>query len=176
MRRTVLLLVVFQLCTFGSAALACQCFTDSSFVQVLQLTARSPNIKVAVVLGTVEGYGEARSNGVPQAMTVAVRTSLKGDVSEEHIKVWGDDGRLCRPYVTRFPVGTEWVFILQKTREAEFVLGSCGEHWLRSLGNRVVGRITDTSSSREMLVTELMELIAPNPTAEKNPRKGGVRP
>ena len=38
-------------------------------------------------------------------MTVEVIKKYKGEESRKRIKIWGDNGALCRPYISNFEVG-----------------------------------------------------------------------
>ena len=61
------------------------------------------------------------------------------------IRVWGDTGALCRPYVTSFPIGTRWIFAVRRSHtpgEGDYAITFCGEHWLEVRGDQAVGRIT----------------------------------
>ncbi|ARN73471.1 hypothetical protein [Oceanicoccus sagamiensis] len=80
------------------------------------------------------------------------------------IRVWGDNGQLCRPKIKDFPVGTQWVLSLNKItgdipsdgfnpdtpnisygRVNDYYLSKCGANWLKLeeglvTGNLVKGR------------------------------------
>ena len=88
--------------------------------------------------------GEARSY-YRHSMDVAVIEVLKGGEDRREIRVWGDSGALCRPYVTAFPRGTRWIFALKRLGEPtarDYAISVCGEYWLEARGDQAVGRIT----------------------------------
>lgn len=110
-------------------ALACSCMWNGPFTKVALGTD-------LVVLAEVRSYHR-------HSMDVAVVEVLKGGEDRREIRVWGDSGALCRPYVTAFPRGTRWIFALKRepgTRD--YIISVCGEYWLEVRGDQAVGRIT----------------------------------
>ena len=110
-------------------ALACSCMWSGPFTKVALGTD-------LVVLAEVRSYYR-------HSMEVAVLDVLKGGEDRREIRVWGDSGALCRPYVTAFPRGTRWIFALKRepgTRD--YIISVCGEYWLEARGDQAVGRIT----------------------------------
>jgi hypothetical protein len=78
-------------------------------------------------------------------MDVAIIEVLRGRETRSIIRIWGDTGALCRPYVTAFPIGTRWILAVHRSRtlgEGDFAISFCGEHWLEARGQQAVGRIT----------------------------------
>ncbi|MDG1772579.1 MAG: hypothetical protein P8H32_03990 [Oceanicoccus sp.] len=76
------------------------------------------------------------------------------------IRVWGDNGKLCRPRIENFPVGTQWVMSLTKItsdipdngfnpntpnmsygRLNDYYLSKCGANWLRLEEGLVTGNL-----------------------------------
>ena len=68
---------------------------------------------------------------IPDAMVLEIEEVLSGpkDFVKHEQLVFGDNGVQCRPYVTTFPVGTRWAFVLFGTPE-ETYLSICGEFTL----------------------------------------------
>lgn len=109
-------------------ALACSCMWSGPFTKVALGTE-------LVVLGEVRSYYR-------HSMDVAIIEVLKGGEDRREIRVWGDSGALCRPYVTAFPRGTRWIFALKRepgTRD--YIISVCGEYWLEVRGDQAVGRV-----------------------------------
>jgi hypothetical protein len=91
-----------------------------------------------VVRGKVLSY---QSN----SMEVEVREVFKGATQPAKIRIWGDNGMQCRPYVTQFPIGTEWVFAVSKeagTPASDYVISVCGDFWVRAEKDTVEGVLT----------------------------------
>ena len=83
-----------------------------------------------------------RSRGVDRAMEVEVFEVLKGSARGRRLRIWGDDGGQCRPYVNGFAVGTEWIFAVNRLRGGDYAISVCGEYWARVEGEAVSGRLT----------------------------------
>jgi hypothetical protein len=146
---------------------ACSCVDNgSSFVQ------KAKRAKL-VIRGKVTKYhwhkDDREHNGTPLAMTVGVKEVYRGATKLSNIVVWGDNGILCRPYVTQFPIGTEWVLALSEdswTSKGELAVSVCGEYWLSVKGNNVMGRVTNGSlkaKSQVMSLSNLSKLLKTSP-------------
>ncbi len=69
---------------------------------------------------------------------------------------------LRRPYVTQFPVGTEWIVGLNGPGSkpgcnSNHAISICGQYWLQIKDGRVIGNIDnekDESSSQELSIDE----------------------
>ena len=103
-------------------------------------------------------YGDYRGGDSPGSMIIEVLTPLRQAKAGERIKVWGDPGNLCRPYVSAFPRGTEWVFALGAERRSpprqhsrqELAIGGCGAYWLAVRDGKVVGELHRARARDEM--------------------------
>ena len=42
---------------------------------------------------------------MPRSMTVEIIKKYKGSETRKQIIIWGDDGKLCRPYISNFKIG-----------------------------------------------------------------------
>jgi len=143
---------VFQL---GVEASACSCNWNGPFRKV------APQSEV-VIRGTVTGYhGEQR--GVPLAMDVEVLEIIKGNTNQRRVRIWGDNGWLCRPSVTHFPVGTEWILALNGpgskpgATPGYYAMSICGQFWLKVIDGRVIGNFDnaqDWQASQELSLEE----------------------
>jgi hypothetical protein len=108
---------------------ACSCTDEGGFLQVVD---RSHT----VVSGTVAAHQGA---ALPLFMTVEVDRVLQGE-AREVIRVFGDDGALCRPYVTTFDVGERFVWALSPDGD-DFSVSVCGTYWLTVEDDVAVGRL-----------------------------------
>src|SRR5262249_24186430 len=112
----------------AAPATACTCGTWAPFLDA------SKNVPVIVHARVLE-Y-DRKSGDFPLAMLIEVIQPARNAAVGEKIRVWGDNGMLCRPYVSAFPPGTEWVFALggdhrlapeqQAANLREFSIGGCG--------------------------------------------------
>ena len=123
---------------FSTAALAqseqCQCLWQGSFVD----TAAKADL---VVGGTI-----IANKG--NAADLSIEAQLKGKEFRETIRLWGDDGKQCRPAIDTFPVGSRWLFALKRIdnvveggfnpntpnisygRVGDYAISQCGANWL----------------------------------------------
>jgi len=86
-------------------ACKCVCEDDCSF----KITAQKNELVVFVNVVSHENYLNYDIPGykgkMPNAMVVEVIKKYKGNELRKRIKIWGDDGAKCRPYISRFKVG-----------------------------------------------------------------------
>ncbi len=139
---------------------ACECSSsDSAFLKVAM---RSQMIVRAKVVEYHWDEADQNKMGTAVAMTVEIKEVFKGAAGSSRIKVWGDDGSLCRPYVSQFPLNTEWVFALSEagygTGKGELEISVCGEYWLKVEGRNVVGKVTESGSKAKSRTVTLQKL------------------
>lgn len=117
---------------------ACTCSWKGPFLSV------APGAETIIRGEVLRYYGKSR--GVDLAMDVEVQEVLKGTARPKRIRIWGDNGAQCRPYVNGFRVGTEWVFAINRLKDGvgrgDFALSVCGEYWAKVEGHTVRGRLT----------------------------------
>lgn len=139
-----------------SNALACKCKHAGPFLSVVPQTS-------LVVAGKVVAQKD-------YSMDVAVQRVLAGSAPAQ-IRIQGDTGKACRPYVAQFPIGSSWVFALTVADEPsqpaaagsapagsapagsapagpEYQLSICGSYWLRVDGSTAHGDIGPGPSGR----------------------------
>jgi len=80
-------------------------------------------------------------------MDVEVLEVFKGSAKGKRIRIRGDNGAQCRPYVMAFPVQTEWFFAITELRgddpgKGDYFISVCGEFWARVEGGNVTGRLS----------------------------------
>jgi hypothetical protein len=137
----------FSVLLLTPSAYACSCADNNhSFIQ------NAEKAKL-VIRGKVLEYhwykGDKSETRPPLAMTVAVKEVYAGATTSKTIMVWGDNGIICRPYVSQFPVGTEWVLALSPdswSKKGELAISSCGEYSLKVNGSNVMGKVIDGSA------------------------------
>jgi hypothetical protein len=141
-----------------------------------------------VVHGRVTEHRDFVLDGTfPRSMAFEVVTPIRNGTKGETLIVLGDQGIFCfAPAVSRFPVGTEWVFALmadsdkapqQKVegpRKLAFV--PCGVSWLQVKGSTAIGPFKTTSEDTETPLREIMTAYGPNRPVERDARKNSARP
>ena len=108
MRFTALLFIIILNPLLGFAC-TCECTGDCSFQTNLYGDKLVALVKVLAfedyLDGEIPGYGE----NMPYSMIVEVVKKYKGSEDRKRIKIWGDNGALCRPYLSQFKIGTYYL-------------------------------------------------------------------
>ena len=145
----------------STAALACSCGGSSPF---LTMAARSD----LVVLGTVEAHSD-------HGMDFRIDAVYRGNEQQDLIRVWGDNGGLCRPFVRTLPVNTQWVLSLMPTGAEgpggppgqQYALDGCGMTYLQVTGDAVYLADRRERWQLERLTREIAALdVTPPPTPQ----------
>ena len=144
-------LVIFVMLVAALAApgvaLACRCIWGGPFTKVALATE-------LVVLADVKSYER-------HGMDVAVVEVLRGKEDRRTIRVWGDNGALCRPYVGTFPRDTRWILALQREPgSGDYAISGCGAFWLAVKGDQAVGRVVATEPGAATESVPLTSMLA----------------
>ncbi|GMT49403.1 MAG: hypothetical protein IEMM0008_0942 [bacterium] len=125
----------------------CSCLYEDPFIDMAKES-------VLVVRAKVLKYFPYKANGNYldyKAMDIEIMEIYKGQEVKKTIRVWGDDGALCRPYVVEFTIGKTYIFALAKGggkfgadyEENDYVISICGEFYLKVKKQIVIGHITN---------------------------------
>jgi len=153
------LLLVVWICFVPGFAMACTCGTGASFSAVAP---KAPVLAHARVLQ----HDKETPNGTFVRMTIEVIDPIRGAAKAEKLIVWGENyGSSCRPYVSSFPVNSEWLFVIEpeliprqnELQLRQFTIGPCGgAYWLKVENGYVYGRIFQADKNSEMKLAKLM--------------------
>ncbi len=159
--RSMAALVVFHALLLPVQSEACTCSWVGPLLTV------GPRAEL-IIRAKVLGY-HGRSRGVDLAMDVEVQEVFKGATKAERIRIWGDNGSQCRPYVSGFPVQTEWIFAIgrlagEEGRRGDYYINGCGEYWAKVESGSVIGRL---SSPAQPAVSDKPESISLKEFREK---------
>ncbi len=106
-----------MLISFNSFACDCECDGDCSFSQIssgMEFVALVKVIEYSDYLDQeIIGYDKK----TPFSMTVEIVKKYKGAESRKRIKIWGDDGAQCRPYIADFEVGKYYLIAPNRIKE-----------------------------------------------------------
>jgi hypothetical protein len=158
-------MVLLAVLAIPNLAMACSCVWAGPFAKV------APGRELVVYGEVLDYYGHS--------MEVKVLEVLKGKEERSTIRIWGDNGALCRPYVTSFPIGTRWLFAVSPLRETladkqpasfwegffsragrkEYAISVCGDFWLAVRGEMAVGRITIEHHSQSQEWVPLKDIV-----------------
>ena len=101
----VLILTLIVFFTSTSYSCDCECMNDCSFHKIFMSSKFVALVKVISYdnyLGReIMGYNK----NMPQSMEVEIIRLYKGFETRKKIRIWGDNGMLCRPYIANFAIG-----------------------------------------------------------------------
>lgn len=152
--------IITLLIGLNSTTYACSCGWAGGFNQVAYHTGFVAIVKVKKYLDFRKTY----DSKTPMSMEVEVIEVLKGKESRKTIKVWGDTGALCRPYVSQFKKRTTWVMALSvgnenwghpKEIKTDYSISICGEYWLKVENSEVIGIINENFSTRKQSIQKM---------------------
>jgi hypothetical protein len=111
--------------------IACDCNYNGSFMKV----ARGVEAVMLVRVTKYKPITNRTATASASAMEADVLKVYKGKAVKSTITIWGDDGMQCRPYVSAFTLGKEYVIALNTTSEGSanstnYCVSICGEYWL----------------------------------------------
>jgi hypothetical protein len=121
-------------------ASSCECAWAGPFFAVAPLAE-------SIVRGRVLAHvGIASRIGAPPAMDIEVLEVVAGARRHGPLRVWGGDGNLCRPAVSEFPIGSEWLLALNGPGAKPAMspgpsLSLCGEYAVRVEDGEASGAI-----------------------------------
>ena len=162
MRQKIFLLSIF-LFFARQVSFACDCGSDGEFLKVAPKSEFVALIKVTKYLS----YKSIYENQIPMSMEVEVVEVYKGKETRKKLTVWGDNGILCRPYLSQFDTGKYYVIAFYKAsdgsnghvheneRPIDYAISICGDYWLKAdMGKqKAVGAVTKKQT--EIKLSEL---------------------
>jgi hypothetical protein len=148
----------------GAEGSACSCSWGGPFQKV------APKSEL-VIRGKVVNY-HGLDRGSPLAMDLEILEILKGETENRWVRVWGDNGWLCRPSVSQFLVGTEWILALNGPgskpgqNPGDYALSICGQFWLQVVEENAFGNFDDHRDWKAGQVRSLDEVRKVFPARE----------
>lgn len=105
MKNLILIATFLLFSTMSTFACDCTCPDDCSF----SIVSKNSDFVALVKVISFDDYLEYKIIGhevkMPYSMTVEVIKKYKGSENRKTIKIWGDDGMQCRPYLSKFKIG-----------------------------------------------------------------------
>ena len=144
-----LLLIIVLLIGWQLESYSCSCGWGGPFLKVASDTSLVDFVAVVKIKKHLNLKGK-RDVKTPMSMEVEIVETLYGKEHQKTIEVWGDNGMMCRPYISEFPEGTTWILALRhgseewghlKETASDYSISICGEYSLRSKGRKVIGLI-----------------------------------
>jgi hypothetical protein len=148
--QSIILTILFL--SINRTLLPCDCDFQGGFLKVAPTTDLVALVKVRKYL-TFKNIYNAQT---PMSMEVEIIDIYKGKESRKTIIIWGDNGILCRPYLSQFDIEKYYVIALynddctkgyvpKEEKETDYFVSICGEFWLSA---NLVKQIA-TSSDRD---------------------------
>ncbi|MBC7447817.1 MAG: hypothetical protein H7330_07130 [Hymenobacteraceae bacterium] len=141
------------------AAFACDCDYGGEFLKV----ARASEFVALVKMTRYLRFDSTFRRPMPLSMEVEVIDVYKGKETRKTVTVWGNNGMLCRPYLSNFDTGKHYFIAFDKAddgskgyvhkneRPTDYTISVCGEYWLtadigkQTAAGEAIGKNTVTS-------------------------------
>ena len=126
----VFLLLIFT--ALSGKTLACDCDYEGGFLTVAPNTDLVAVVTVKKFLTFKDIYNEK----TPMSMEVEITEVILGEEKRKTIVIWGDNGALCRPYLSIFQEGSSYVMALSQPEiyanesNTDYIISNCGRYWL----------------------------------------------
>lgn len=104
MKKTFVILFIL-LISIKSFACSCECDGDCSFSRISKGSEFVALVKVIEYTDFLDRDITNYDGKMPLSMTVEVVEKYFGSEKRKRIKIWGDNGALCRPYIANFEIG-----------------------------------------------------------------------
>jgi hypothetical protein len=100
------IIITFLLLTIATCLYSCecQCEDDCSFLKISKTSKFVALVKVISYDNYLPDEILGYKRKMPQSMTVEIIKKYKGSETRQKIKIWGDNGNLCRPYIANFAI------------------------------------------------------------------------
>ncbi|GJM35634.1 MAG: hypothetical protein DHS20C18_46350 [Saprospiraceae bacterium] len=151
--------------------LGCSCVGPPTFCETISNNANNLLIIKGKKIADIE-----------HGMDIQVQGIFSGTEERSVIRVWGDNGFLCRVYPSTFEIGEEVIFALQKIEEAytgenpsswqaleqvgDYILSICGTYYIRDE--------VEAEEITECLGEERFQCAIPNLNFHPNPSRERV--
>lgn len=137
--RHIVILIILLLTATSSFSCECVCTGDCSFHKVIKTSKLVALVKVISYDNYLSLEIMGHDGKMPQSMTVEIIKLYKGTETRKQIKIWGDNGALCRPYIANFVIGDYFLVaphLIDKPRstkesKTDYEFFSCTTDYLR---------------------------------------------
>ena len=159
MRKNFITALLILLLVSQNESRACRCIWNGPFLEVAK------TCSVVALVKPIKFYYNPLNRVI--AADYEIIEMLKGNSDIKSVKVWGDDGKLCRSYISA-AAGQVTVMALQKSDGAlssygekpeDYNISICGEYSLGVQNDSVKGLITGVNFSSPNQTMELSKFI-----------------
>jgi len=139
MKNFIYILIIF-LSTHSFKSFACDCDSQGEFLKVAPKSEFVALVKVTKYLT----FKDIFDKQTPMSMEVEIIEIYKGKETRKIIVVWGDNGILCRPYLSQFDTGKYYVIAFYKgsdgskghvhkdEKTTDYSISICSDYWLNA--------------------------------------------
>lgn len=133
MRQLLLIISLTLLSTINALACSCSYAWNDSFSRTANKSKFVALIKVISFDEYLEREIYGHEGKMPYAMTVEVIKNYKGDKNIKKIKIFGDNGMLCRPYLIDFEINSYYLIAPNplNNNSNEYELLACRTDYLK---------------------------------------------
>jgi hypothetical protein len=130
-----LIACIFCFLFTASSAWGCDCFYNGPFTLVY----KHADLVALVQVKRYLSFTIVDNKQVPTLMEVELIKKYKGKESKRTVRVWGDKGNLCRPYLDTFGLAKKFVIAfmsckalpgLEEEMPQDYYIDACGGYWL----------------------------------------------
>ena len=164
-RLTTILTIIFL--TSTSLTYACDCESQGHFLSV------APKSKL-VALVKVNSYLTFKNiyDKTPMSMEVEIVKVYYGQETRKTVTVWGDNGNLCRPYLSIFKSDNYYVVAFEqdsKENPSDYAISNCGDYWLTADNEKKIATGQVSEKQNEIAFRDLIEFFHGDKTKELTP-------
>lgn len=175
MKRLTTILTIFFL-TSTSLTFACDCGSQGNFLTV----APKAKLVALVKVDSYLTYNNIYDKPTPMSMEVEILQVFNGLETRKKITIWGDNGALCRPYLSNFKIGEYYIIAFYKgqngsefthinEKETDYIISSCGDFWLTADNNNKKAKGAVSKNQNEISFKDLWEYFYGEKTKELTP-------
>ena len=124
--------------TFQAMACSCECAGDCSFSAISDNSDFVALVRVISYDDYLDVEIPGHNEKIPYSMTVEIIKKYKGAESRKIIKIWGDNGAECRPYISNFNIGAYYLIApnplgdkLEEENTTDYDFFSCNTDYLK---------------------------------------------
>lgn len=146
---------------------ACECVSKGPFLTVAPTADFVALVKVTRYLTFKDIYKEK----MPMSMEVQVVSIYKGKETRKKVVVWGDNGILCRPYLSKFKLGNYYVIAFhhgadglngrghETEKKTDYSISVCGDYWLEADRKTQTAKGAVTPTQNQITLAELKKKL-----------------
>ena len=165
-RLTKILILIFL--TSTSLTFACDCESQGQFLTVAPKSKLVALVKVNSYLTFKNIYDKP----TPMSMEVEIVKVYYGQETRKTVTVWGDNGNLCRPYLSIFKTGNYYVIAFEQDSEenpSDYSISNCGDYWLNADNEKEIATGPVSENQKEIAFSDLIDFFYGDKTKELKP-------